>query len=269
MRGVIQLSMTSVGSGLPVVGLHGFGPDHRLMSGLLEPVFQNRPGYRRVYLDLPGCGGSPSVGVNSTGDIVDVLDGNLRHHLGQDPFVLVGESYGGYLPRELTRRHPSQVLGMALVCPVAVPSPTRRILPAHEGIAGDEAFLATLADDERESFTSISVVQTAEQYVRFRDEIACGLAITDAPALDRIQQRYALDHWPEDSDRYTGPTLIIAGRQDSVVGYVDQWGLLEHYPRATFTVLDRAGHNGHLEQAGLVNALLNEWLDRVEEHHHL
>jgi hypothetical protein len=42
--------------------------------------------------------------------------------------------------------------------------------------------------------------------------------------------------------------------------------LLEHYPRATFAVLDRAGHGLPHEQVGLAGALLGEWLDRVHEH---
>jgi hypothetical protein len=32
-------------------------------------------------------------------------------------------------------------------------------------------------------------------------------------------------------------------------------------------VLDRAGHGLPHEQAGLLAALLGEWLDRVREHH--
>jgi hypothetical protein len=41
--------------------------------------------------------------------------------------------------------------------------------------------------------------------------------------------------------------------------------LLEHYPRATFAVLDRAGHGLPHEQVGLLTALMGEWLDRVRE----
>ncbi|WP_245812005.1 alpha/beta fold hydrolase [Actinophytocola xinjiangensis] len=60
------------------------------------------------------------------------------------------------------------------------------------------------------------------------------------------------------------PALILTGRQDHVTGYQDQFALLPHYPRASFAVLDVAGHNLHIEQAGLFAAHLGEWLDRVE-----
>ena len=39
---------------------------------------------------------------------------------------------------------------------------------------------------------------------------------------------------------------------------------MEKYPRATFAVLDLAGHILQIEQESLFNALVNEWLDRVE-----
>lgn len=61
------------------------------------------------------------------------------------------------------------------------------------------------------------------------------------------------------------PTLIVAGRQDSSVGYADAWRLVDRYPRATFAVLDRAGHALPHEQGPLLGALVEEWLDRVRE----
>ncbi len=48
--------------------------------------------------------------------------------------------------------------------------------------------------------------------------------------------------------------------------YHDTYALLDSYPRATFAVLDRAGHMLALEQKSLFRALVNEWLDRVEEY---
>jgi pimeloyl-ACP methyl ester carboxylesterase len=59
--------------------------------------------------------------------------------------------------------------------------------------------------------------------------------------------------------------LILVGRQDAMVGYRDAWDILKNYPRGTFVMLDRAGHNRQIEQETLFNALVNEWLDRVEE----
>lgn len=64
---------------------------------------------------------------------------------------------------------------------------------------------------------------------------------------------------------FNKPSLILTGRQDSVVGYQKAFELIENFPRGTFAVLDRGGHYLSLEQQNLMHNLVNEWLDRVEE----
>lgn len=57
---------------------------------------------------------------------------------------------------------------------------------------------------------------------------------------------------------------VVARRVEPLFAERDAWDLLEHYPRATFAVLDRAGHFVNIEQETLCRALIGEWLDRVE-----
>jgi len=49
-------------------------------------------------------------------------------------------------------------------------------------------------------------------------------------------------------DNYNGQTVILTGKQDSIVGYADVFPILKRYPRATFIILDGAGHNLQIEQ---------------------
>src|SRR4051794_22849402 len=80
--------------------VHGFPPDHRLMTGCFEPVFADRPGWRRIYLDLPGMGRTvaPQT-VRSTDDVFAVVRAALSKLLPGGRYALCGESYGGYLVR--------------------------------------------------------------------------------------------------------------------------------------------------------------------------
>ena len=48
-----------------------------------------------------------------------------------------------------------------------------------------------------------------------------------------------------------------------MTGYEDQYALLPHYPRATYAVLDIAGHNLQIEQPELIGVLIREWLERI------
>jgi hypothetical protein len=50
------------------------------------------------------------------------------------------------------------------------------------------------------------------------------------------------------------------------VPYKDVWPLIEQYPRATVALLDRAGHLAMIHQRTLFNALVSEWLNRVDEY---
>jgi pimeloyl-ACP methyl ester carboxylesterase len=109
------------------------------------------------------------------------------------------------------------------------------------------------------------VVRTAATLEAYRRDVAPGLAVADTEALDRIQKNWALSSAPESGPAYQRPTLIVCGRQDSVTGFEDQYALLPHYPRATYAVLDVAGHNLQLEQPELFAALIREWVHRAGE----
>ena len=44
------------GTGQPVLLLHGRPMDSRAMRAIFEPILAERPGYQRIYVDLPGMG---------------------------------------------------------------------------------------------------------------------------------------------------------------------------------------------------------------------
>lgn len=232
------------------------------MSGPLEPVFTARPGYRRFYPDLPGMGASPAGAVSSSDDMLAVLLEYLDGEIGADtPFVLIGESYGGYLARGIVASRPEQVLGLGLICPVGTElENAHRDVPPHQVLVSEPGLIEGLDPAEAEDFGSIAVVQTAAMLERYRADVAPGLAIADDDAMSRIRPNWALT---TEAEPYTRPTLILCGRQDSVTGYAEQYTLLPHYPRATYAVLDVAGHNLQLEQPALLQALVTEWLDRI------
>lgn len=64
------------------------------------------------------------------------------------------------------------------------------------------------------------------------------------------------------SKKFDRPALILLGKQDDCVGYKDAWDILENFPRATFSIIDNAGHNLQIEQEELFNSLITEWLVR-------
>ncbi|TCC17909.1 alpha/beta fold hydrolase [Kribbella sindirgiensis] len=258
----MALHFVSHGDGVPVLALHGWTPDHRLMTGCLEPVFSQLPGYRRLYPDLPGMGQSPAGDIDSSDGIMAALRAFIDEQIGDEPFLLIGESYGGYLARGLVAERPSQIRGLAMICPTGQLWHKDRKLPEHVVLRTEPGVLESL--EEGEDFTDLAVVQTSAALAAYRSDVAPGLAVADTAAMDRIQKNWALTTAPESGPPYDGPSLIMCGRQDAVTGYEDLYELLPHYPRATYAVLDIAGHNLQLEQPALFGALVAEWLQRVQ-----
>lgn len=266
----ISLYYEVFGDGIPILMLHGFMPDHRLMKGCMEPVLSTLEGYKRIYVDLPGMGRSPAgQWLQKADDMLDILLTFIHQVIGETPFILSGESYGGYLSRGIISHLKEQVLGLQLICPVIYPDSKKRTLPPHRILKADEALLATLTDEEAESFSAMSVVQNKQIYERYEKEILSGVMVADQTFLENYQaQGYGFSF---DVDKRVGvfekPTLFLVGRQDAVVGYADALSLLEKYPRSSFAVLDLAGHNLQLEQDELFTALTKEWLNRIEVNH--
>jgi pimeloyl-ACP methyl ester carboxylesterase len=257
------------GSGTPVLALHGGYVDHREIMGALEPLFADRPGYRRVYPDLPGMGRTPAPEtIDSTDAVLDLLLGLVDAVIGEEAFLVVGHSSGGYLAGAIANRRPRQAAGLALICPLVGEEDGERERPEHVVLhAADDLDLdGTLGPELAAEFRDYLVVQTPETLRRFQETVAPGVRLADHAALERMSARWRLRTAPEQGPAYANPTLIVAGRQDATVGYAGSWRLLGHYPRATFAVLDRAGHGLPHEQAGLLTALLAEWLERVGEH---
>jgi pimeloyl-ACP methyl ester carboxylesterase len=115
---------------------------------------------------------------------------------------------------------------------------------------------------------NLLVIRTPEIVRRTLNEIIAGVMIGDQEFLRRFRMsetyRFPFDihELPQTFER---PMLTICGRQDSVVGFPDVKKMLMSYPRGSVVVLDRSGHNLPMEQKKLFHALVNEWLDRVEE----
>ncbi len=255
------------GSGRPIVMLHGWSPDHRLMKGCMEPIFQStETPWQRIYFDLPGMGKTPGKPwITGSDQMLEVVLKFIDGVIPNQHFIVAGESYGGYLARGVIKERTALVDGLLLICPVASQETLKDHLPALRVLEKDEAFLETLSAEERQYFEGINVVQNQRVWERFSTEILPGLKIADYAFLEHslgqhVPYAVAVDQVEKP---YQQPTLLVMGRQDSVVGYRDQWQILENYPRASFVILDKAGHNLQIEQDLLFNALVKEWLERI------
>ena len=252
-----------IGSGTPLVLLHGFGVDHRILLPL-EPALEHAGGWRRIYFDLPGATRSPDDLVSSTQEIAAAVMAEVRSRVGDEPFAILGNSFGAMIARYIAHELRSQVLGLATLAGVFVPQHDDRTVPARVVLHQDPRVVAILGD-ALDDYREMAVVESPHSAQAFLEYVLPGVRGAHHSALERVAGSYALTQHPEDvhPTPFLQPSLHITGRQDQVVGYRDAWGRIEHYPRATFVTIDGAGHNAHLEQPEVCAALVNDWLARI------
>ena len=258
-------------SGIPILMVHGFGCQLELMRGCMEPAIEAagmRERLLRVYVDLPGHGRSNDAPLSlaSSDAMLKALTDVMDEVAPGARFAVAGQSYGGYLALGMMAACPERLLGSALICPLAVDSLEARRTEKSGAIIKDEAFLSTLSDAERESFLQNSVRADRVAWERFRKEEAPGFANANPAFLEAVDSNFPLTHGVSEfmeGPSFDKPSVVVCGRQDSMVGYLDQVRLLPKLTRGTMAVLDIAGHNLQFEQPELFCALMAEWIRRL------
>lgn len=253
------------GTGRPILMLHGMPLDHRHLATDMEPIFAARTGWRRLYPDLPGMGKTHAAdSVVSQDQVLDLVLAFLDQVAPQERFVVAGTSYGAYLARGIVHHRGDSIDGVLLNVPSFTRHATTPALPQHRVIREDPAFLVALRPDEQEMREFI-VAQSVELLDTFREVFHPAGAIANQALLARLAAQGPLTF---DVDRlpapFPAPALFLTGRFDNWCGYQEAYQLLAMYPRATFAVLDGAGHVLAIEQKGLFRALVGEWVDRIE-----
>jgi pimeloyl-ACP methyl ester carboxylesterase len=260
------VAIHEMGEGIPILFLHGFGNDHQSLLLSVGPLFERRPGYRRLHVDLPGFGESPpDPSIDSSDATVEFILELIDAVIGDEPFLLVGQSWGAYLARAIVAERRNQVLGVALDIPVVIATHADRDVAPAVILREDPGTLDGVGLVDAAEFRQIAVIVDGPAWDSFATTVLAAEAVADGPTLERLGQRYAfttdVDAIGEPFDR---PSLIVVGRQDSVVGYRDALRLLDRFPRATFAILDAAGHLLEGERPALFAALVDDWIDRVE-----
>jgi pimeloyl-ACP methyl ester carboxylesterase len=250
-----------MGEGKPILMISGIPSDHQIILSWMEPIFTSRPGWQRIYFDLPGTGRTPAAGITTIDQVLDVVSDFIDNILPDQPFTLLGLSAGGYLARGYVHRHPERVDGLCLLVPW-LSEHENGDLPSPTVISRDPNAMRELSADDAQKLEGLAVLQNQKIVHWYRDVVVAARQLGEGLPLEQYTFSFDMDTHPTPFEK---PSLFLLGRQDSHVGYRDAIDILEAYPRATLAVLDRAGHALGIEQEATFHVLVNEWLDRVEK----
>ena len=257
-HGIIDYEI--IGEGTPVLVIHGWGISRLTMKAAFEPVFSTLDGYKRYYIDLPGMGDSEHGDIKNSDDILMLLH-QFASEVIKERFIIIGQSYGGLLTRGFVNKYPEMIRKIILLCPCIIPGVRQGRVEPLTVVEQDDELLSQLTQQQRTDFTMMNVRLTRDVWERYDKSLAPALAKADWDFLNNtLEGAFSFD--PDDLPALcTIPTLIIAAKQDTEVGYKDQFDLMQLYTNSTYCAVENAGHNLQIEQPEVFESIVKSWLN--------
>jgi pimeloyl-ACP methyl ester carboxylesterase len=260
--GELDISYHEIGSGPPLLMLHGTGPGATGWSNfrLTAPAFADR--HRVIVPDLPRYGRSSKVPIR--GPRLTVLSGIIAgfcEALGVTGANIIGNSMGGQVAMKLAIDRPDLVgrlvvIGSPPLGPSAMgPSPAEaiRLIEGYYRGSGPSIekmrqLLTTLVYDP--SFVTDEVVQG-----RYESSISPEtIEANKGPLWEKENLEGQLD-------RLTAPVLIVWGQDDRAAPLDIALRMVRELPDARLLVFSRCGHWAQVEREVEFNAAVRSFFE--------
>ena len=249
----VRLHVTDLGSGEPLVFLHGWPVDHRMFEYQYAALVGR--GYRCLGIDLRGFGQSdrPWEGYS-----YDVMADDLRavlETLDLDDVTLVGFSMGGAVAIRYLSRHANARVSSLILLGAAAPSLTKRPDFPHglDRSAVDDIIARCRADRPAmvaEFGRTFFHQPVSPEFRRWFDSL--GLAASSHATVKCAVELRDADLRP-DLAKIAVPTLILHATYDQVCPFELGRALQTGIPGARLVPFDRGGHGFFYEERMLVN----------------
>lgn len=252
----IHTNVHDVGSGQPVMLIHGSGPGVSAYANWRLTMPALSTAFRVVAPDLVGFGFTERPQGFAYGmerwieHLVGVMDA-----LGIERAHVVGNSFGGALALALAIRHPQRVNRLVLMGSVGV---RFQITAELDEIWGYQPSLPAMRRLISMFSRDRNLVDDELARLRYEASIRPGFQESYAAMFPAPRQRWVnAMASPEEAVRaLEHETLIIHGREDRVIPLSNAYKLLELIPQSQLHVFGRCGHWTQIEQAPRFSRLL-------------
>jgi 2-hydroxy-6-oxonona-2,4-dienedioate hydrolase len=257
-----------VGTGHPIVLLHGSGPGATGWSNFWPNISYLSAHHRVIAVDMPGWGKSDTpnstVGWDPVLDLVGLLDS-----LGIEKATLVGNSMGGMTSIGTAVRFPERVSHLITM---GAPTPGVNIVPATGVSEGMKVLLHATSEPSPENLKRLVQIMCYDQSMA-TDELAELLYRAAIANRDHLKHFYAMFTNPEVPPfgeffalgnrlaEITAPTLAIHGRDDRVLHYEHSLRLVATVADSRLMLLSRCGHWAQIEHADEFNRTVAGFVD--------
>jgi 3-oxoadipate enol-lactonase len=254
----LGIGYDDVGSGVPVLFLHGFPHNRALWSPQLGALAAPA---RTICMDLRGFGESAAGGLGEITGVDDYADdaAALLGVLGLERVVLAGLSMGGYAALAFWRRHRERVRALVL-CDTRATADTdaarlaRREMQALVRTQGSTAVANQMIPGMVGRTTRLKNPELVDELHRM---------MSLAPVAGIVGALDALMNRPDSTTTLPTidvPTLIVVGDEDVLTPVSDARAMHLAIAGSRLEVIAGAGHVSNMERPATFNHVLSEFL---------
>jgi pimeloyl-ACP methyl ester carboxylesterase len=237
LRDNVVVHYLEAGQGPALVLVHGLGSSSDVWSADIDSLAKT---YRVIALDLPGYGKSDKPRADYSIGYHAAMLKEFIDAVGESKVAIAGNSMGGWIAAVFTLNNPEKVSHLILVDSAGLqrePYPPSDLNPSTKE-EQKTLLLALYADPSRVTERMVN-----DQWEYHRDTRATVQATLDSlktkmPLLDRRLTDIRI------------PTLIIWGKQDSLIPLEFAGQFAKGIHGSTLVVIDKAGHLPQVEQPG-------------------
>lgn len=261
--GPILTNYHDVGTGRPVLMLHGSGPGVSAWANWRLALQALQPDFRLLAPDLAGFGYSvsPAGMVHTRQSWLDQIV-RFMDAVGIDQAHVVGNSFGGSMALALAIAHPDRVAKLVLMGSVGVPF---ALTPGLDAVWGYQPSVENMQAIMRIFAYDQSLVGDALVRMRYEASMRPGIQESYAGMFPAPRQRWvdAMAHAEADIRALRHPTLLVHGRDDKVIPLSTSTTLLDWIDDSQLHVFGRCGHWTQIEHGARFCSLLREFLNET------
>jgi len=250
-----------IGSGKPVVFIHGFGEDGEVWKNQIEFLKEK---FLLIIPDIPGSGKSEMIDDMSMEGIAEVIKyiidaEDLIPKENSDTITIIAHSMGGYITLAFAEKYLNYLNSFGLLHSTAYADNEGKKDARRKGIEfinehGAFEFLKT-------STPNLFSQKTKETNAQMVDEFIGSLSNFSPDAL--VSYYNAMIQRPDRTDilkKATIPVLFIMGEHDNAVPFQDSLQQCYLPEKSYIHILSQSGHLGMLEEADKTNQALENFL---------
>ncbi len=263
--GGFETNVHDVGSGAPVLLIHGSGPGVSAWANWRLVIPALAKDRRVIAPDMVGFGYSDRpAGIQYNMDtwVQQTLD--LLDTLGLEQVDLVGNSFGGALALALAIRAPQRVRRLVLMGSVGVPF---AITEGLDAVWGYEASFENMRRIMDYFAWSRELVSDELAELRYQASIRPGFQESFSAMFPAPRQRWVDAMMSREADIRALPheTLVIHGREDKVIPLSNSLTLADWIPNAQLHVFGHCGHWTQIEHNARFNRLVGDFFAEADQ----